>query len=128
MARELGRSGESINRVRDMTRENAGWVKVPNSLMREPRLSNAEFRVLLLLMSFGDSCWPSKTYIKDSTGIATIATIDRALRKLRAKNVIVWQRGTKGITNRYYVNPKSVWRLGEVPKARAHDIGNRKLK
>lgn len=80
---------------------------VPLGVLRDPRLSNTEFRVLLALYAF-DPCFPSYTELMLITGMGR-STIARILKDLKEKQVITWVKGHQGKNNRYTINSVSRW-------------------
>lgn len=88
------------------------FLKLPHSIAKSKGLSLSEFRVLIYIMCF-DPSYPSHALIAKETGLNK-NTVNKALRGLKLKNVIVWSKGnSRGKSNRYKFNPKHLWKLTE---------------
>lgn len=87
----------------------AGYTNVPNEIIREPRLTPPEFRVLLYISMYTNA-YPTKWQIMDATGLS-LNTVQRTLYSLRDLGVIDWKRGRRGQASEYWLRPISMWNL-----------------
>ena len=87
----------------------SGFTPVPNWLNWEPRLTPAEFRILVFLAMYSKA-YPTKWQIMNATGL-TRKMVYRSLASLRAMNVIRWERGTRTKATEYQLMPPDLWRL-----------------
>ena len=81
----------------DYSRDNGNWTAGPNALVRCPSLSDAAFRVYMVLASFSG---PTGVHPAVGTIAALIGghrtTIQRALRQLREQGLLsTWREGNK---------------------------------
>ena len=85
------------------------YSKVSTYIVNEPRFTDTEFRILVFLCQFSKVIRPTKAAIMDATGIKSVATVTKALKALRALNVLKWSSGRNHKANTYYIQPVSDW-------------------
>jgi DNA-binding MarR family transcriptional regulator len=97
-----------ITKVEIMAKRRRTFTQIPHSIIFEPRLTSAEFRIIVLLISFNPT-FPSHRNIAKWTGLNK-DTVNRVLQGLRKKNVLAWKRGNSyGRNNEYRLNPQGNW-------------------
>jgi len=87
----------------------SGFTPVPNWLVREPRLTPAEFRILVYIAMYSKA-YPTKWQIMDATGLSR-KLVYQTLESLKALNVIAWIKGTRTKATEYWIVPIELWRL-----------------
>lgn len=89
-----------------------GYIKIPRQLIN-PALSTASIALYVYLCNWNES-FPSYACIRRELGMSYNA-INRALKQLLSFNMLNYQSGHKGVSNRYSLYPVSQWTLPDVP-------------
>lgn len=90
-----------------------GYTKVKNLLITSSNLNNAEFRILVYLISISKKgfCYPSASTISENTGM-TKRNVYRILSNLEKKEFILKENRTIGTgkktSNRYLINEDAI--------------------